>query len=193
LLLGTERRVRDWRSYDSIAEDYDRLWGPRFETAAGHLLQLAPPTPGSRLLDLGSGTGAVASALGERREDLAVVGCDVSWPMLAKARQRMPTLRAVLADATSLPFRRGSFDLVTANCLLSHVRDFRQAFAEGLRVLSRPGRLAISSWGPASDPYSAAWEELVAAAVGQDATVRATAVVTPWPLATRSPTTCEET
>lgn len=172
--------VGDWRSYDSVAEDYDRFWGRRFETAAGHLLAFAPPTPGSRLLDLGAGTGAVASALGGRLEDLAIVGCDLSRPMLTRARRRMPTLRTVQADATVLPFRGGSFDLVTGNCVLSHVRDFRQALAESLRVLSKPGRLALSSWGPASDPYAAAWEELLAAAVGQDALARAAETVTPW-------------
>ena len=170
----------DWRRYDSVAEDYDRLWGPRFETAAGHLLAFAPPAPGSRLLDLGAGTGAVASALGDRLEDLVVVACDLSRPMLTRARRRMPTLRTVLADATLLPFRGGSFDLVTGNCVLSHVRDFRQALAESLRVLSRPGRLALSSWGAASDPYAAAWEELLAATVGQGALARATEAVTPW-------------
>src|SRR5207249_951420 len=88
--------------------------------------------------------------------------------------------RAVVADATSLPFRDGRFDLVTANCVLSHLSDFRQALAESLRVLARPGRLAVSSWGRASDSYNAAWEEMVATAVGEDVATRATEVVTPW-------------
>jgi ubiquinone/menaquinone biosynthesis C-methylase UbiE len=180
LLLGARARVRDWRGYDSVAENYDRLWGPRFEAAAGHLLAFAPPTPGSRLLDLGTGTGAVASALGDTLHNLTVVGCDLSRPMLTRARRQIPRLRTVQADATLLPFRGGRFDLVTANCVLSHVRDFRQALAESLRVLSRPGRLALSSWGPASDPYAAAWEELLAAAVGPDALARAIEAVTPW-------------
>jgi ubiquinone/menaquinone biosynthesis C-methylase UbiE len=179
LLLGAQGRVGDWRSYDSVAEDYDRLWGPRFETAAGHLLAFASPTSGSRLLDLGAGTGAVASALGDRLEDLAVVGCDLSRPMLTRARRRMHTLRTVQADVTLLPFRGASFDLVTGNCVLSHVRDSRQALAESLRVLSRPGRLALSSWGAASDPYAAAWEELLAATLGQDALAHAIEAVTP--------------
>ncbi len=170
----------DWRSYDSVAEDYDRLWGPRFETAAGHLVKLATPATGSRLLDLGAGTGAVASALGDGQDGLAIVGCDLSRPMLEKGRRRMSGFRAVVADATSLPFRDGSFDLVTANCVLSHLSDFRQALAESLRVLGRPGRLAVSSWGPVADPYSAAWEELVTVAVGEDAAARSTEVVTPW-------------
>jgi ubiquinone/menaquinone biosynthesis C-methylase UbiE len=172
--------VSDWRSYDSVAEVYDRVWGPRFEIAAGHLLAFAPPAPGSRLLDLGTGTGAVASALGDRLKDLAaVVGCDLSLPMLMRVRQRGPAVRTVLADVTFLPFRSGSFDLVTANCVLSHVRASRQALAESLRVLSRPCRLALSSWGPASDPYDAAWAELVGAAVGKDTLERAIEEVTP--------------
>jgi ubiquinone/menaquinone biosynthesis C-methylase UbiE len=170
--------MNDWRSYDSVAETYDQLWGPRFETAARHLLAFAAPTPGCRLLDLGTGTAAVASALGDTLKQVAFAGCDLSLPMLLRCRQR--AVRRVLADVTCLPFRSGSFDLVTANCVLSHVRDFRQALAESIRVLSRPSRLAVSSWGPASDPFDAAWRELICAAVGKDHLERAIQEATPW-------------
>jgi hypothetical protein len=33
----------DWRSYDAIADAYARIWAPRFETVARHLLALTPP------------------------------------------------------------------------------------------------------------------------------------------------------
>src|SRR5437879_4926550 len=47
--------MADWRSYDTIAEAYERIWAPRFEAVARHLLAAAPPVEGSRLLDLGTG------------------------------------------------------------------------------------------------------------------------------------------
>ena len=166
--------MTDWRSYDTIAEAYERIWAPRFEMVARHLLALAPPVEGARLLDLGTGTGAVAVALGDKpKRQRAIVGCDLSRHMLLQARRRVPQLRLLVANAISLPFPRGSFDLVTANCVLSHVPDYRRAFAEVLRVLARPGAFAMSSWGPSADPYTVAWSDLLEDAVG-DGTIQRT-------------------
>jgi ubiquinone/menaquinone biosynthesis C-methylase UbiE len=172
--------MTDWRSYDTIADAYERTWGPRFQTVARHLLAVASPVRGARLLDLGAGTGAVASALGdEARQVRAIVGCDLSARMLDHARQRVPSLRAVVADAAHLPFRDSSFDLATANCVLSHVREYRPCLAEVVRVLARPGALAMASWGASSDPYAAAWKELLDGAVGAGTVQRAGDLVAP--------------
>jgi ubiquinone/menaquinone biosynthesis C-methylase UbiE len=106
--------MADWRSYDGIADDHVRLWAPRFERATR--LALAAPPAGGRLLDVGTGTGAVAAALSERVDDLTeVVGCDLSVPMLSPARRRVPRLQVAVAEATRLRFPGESFDVVTAS------------------------------------------------------------------------------
>jgi ubiquinone/menaquinone biosynthesis C-methylase UbiE len=136
----------DWRSYDRIADAYEALWTPRFVTVARRLLELAPPTEGLRVLDLGAGTGAVARALGDALPRLGwMIGCDLSFGMLKQARLP-PPFRPVVGDILRLPLRAAALDLVTANCVLSHVPDHQAALREILRVLARPGALLASNW-----------------------------------------------
>ena len=145
--------MADWRSYDTIAAAYERIWAARFEAVARQLLAVAPPVDGSRLLDLGTGIGAVASALGGKvRSVRTIVGCDLSLAMLGTARHRVPDLRLIVADVVRLPFRDASFDVATANCVLSHLADYPRGLTEVVRVLARPGAFAASSWGPSTDP-----------------------------------------
>ena len=172
--------MADWRSYDTIADAYERIWAARFEAVARHLLAVAPPVEGTRLLDIGTGIGAVASALDDKARSLRrMVGCDLSLAMLSKARHRVPDLRLIVADISRLPFRDASFDLATANCVLSHLADYHRGLAEVVRVLARPGTFATASWGPSSDPYAAAWKQLLEDAVGADTAQRAADTVVP--------------
>lgn len=131
--------MSDWRSYDTVAEAYERVAAPRFQIVARHLLSLATPKPGARLLDLGTGTGVVPAAASATGLTLgAVVGCDLSSAMLARASLRMPGRHAVRSDVVQLPFVGGAFDVATANCVLSHVGDRHSVLREVGRVLARP-------------------------------------------------------
>jgi len=163
--------MADWQSYDRIADPYARLWAPRFERAARHLLTLAAPAPGGRLLDVGTGTGAVPAALVERVDDrVDVVGCDLSAPMLSRARRRVSRLQVAVATATCLPFSGASFDVVTASFVLSHVPDYPRALGEALRVLKPAGVFAASDWAPApADGCEMTWRDRLVVAVGEEA------------------------
>ncbi len=170
-----------WQSYDGIAERYEEVWGSRFDAGAEHLVSRLRSDAASRALDIGAGTGAVLSALRRWCPQLAlVVGCDVSGPMLVRARQRVGDSRVVTANATRLPFRSGSFELATASFVLSHVPDYHEALREVFRVLSSPSTFGMTNWAPSTDPYILVWQELLGAAVGTSLVERASEEVAPW-------------
>jgi ubiquinone/menaquinone biosynthesis C-methylase UbiE len=103
----------------------------------------------ARVLDVGTGTGAIAVKMSLKRPDLSVTGIDLSDGMLEAAREaiRQASLqrrvRVRRANARRIPFRRGCFDLVISNSLLHHLPDPVPAFDEMARVLAPGGRVFI--------------------------------------------------
>jgi len=172
--------VSDWRSYDQIAERYDRVWSARFEDVARQIWARVPINARDRVLDIGTGTGVVPRT----RSQIAgaaglLVGCDRAPEMLQRARSQAAGLHVLVAEATALPLRDESFDVVTASFVLSHIRDYAKALAEIRRVLKPGGTVAATNWAPASDPYSAAWSECLAGAISKSQIEWARAEVTP--------------
>ena len=95
-------------------------------------------SPQDTVLDVATGTGAVARELLERK-GCAVVGIDQSPEMLAEARRRLPaSVTLVEGRAEELPFPDGSFDGLTFTYLLRYVEDPAATLRELTRVL-RPG------------------------------------------------------
>ena len=96
-------------------------------------------SPTTRLLDVGCGTGAVAADFGK---SAWVCATDRSQDALRFARSRGAS-RVLAADAPALPFRDGSFDIVTAFDIVEHVDEDAALIAELGRVLRPGGALAI--------------------------------------------------
>jgi demethylmenaquinone methyltransferase/2-methoxy-6-polyprenyl-1,4-benzoquinol methylase len=107
------------------------------------LVSRVDATPDQTILDVASGTGAVAIEL-VRRSGCAVVGVDQSPEMLAVARERVTRagladrIRFVEAGAERLPFADAEFDGLTFTYLLRYVRDVTATMRELARVV-RPG------------------------------------------------------
>jgi ubiquinone/menaquinone biosynthesis C-methylase UbiE len=97
--------------------------------------------PGMRVLDLGTGIGAMARELAERFPGIELLGLDRSEAQLAVARARHPVATYVHGDATAMPFEDRSFDRVHASWLLEHVPEPVLVLREVHRVL-RPGGIA---------------------------------------------------
>jgi malonyl-CoA O-methyltransferase len=103
------------------------------------------------VLDLGAGTGHASRALKRRFPGSIVVAVDIASGMLAKAREQSRWLRRferVRADAYTLPFRDGSFDLIFSSLMLQWCDDLDAVFAEIARVLKPGGALIFSTFGP---------------------------------------------
>lgn len=151
--------------YDRSAERYLRWWAPVLRpTALGVLEAIADEIgPGSRLLDLGTGTGALAiEALG-RWPSISVTGLDASGGMLAIAereasRTLAPEVRERLELVTGLadrmPFGDATFDVVVSSFVLQLVPHRPRALAEIRRVLRPGGLFAFVTWRVADEPFA---------------------------------------
>src|SRR5262245_65586750 len=122
-----------------------------FAPWASHLIRIADPKPGERVLDAGCGTGIVARQVAARvGAKGSVTGLDLSPHMLAVARETAAregrTVEWREGQAEKLPFPVGSFDLVLCQFALMFFADRAAALAEMRRVLSAGGRAAVSVW-----------------------------------------------
>lgn len=141
--------------WDRISDIYLREIDQRFAPVVENVIARAGLERGHCVLDLGTGTGAVA----ERAASMLVpagqvVGVDVSTDMLALAQQRIAaqgltnvTFREGRAE--EIPADDGSFDAVLASLSLMYVIDRAAAAREIARVLRPGGRLVGAVWaGP---------------------------------------------
>ena len=99
--------------------------------ATADLLARADVGPESRVLDVGCGAGEALSVARDRGAD--AVGIDPS----------PGADRAIRGDATALPIRDSSVDVLLAECVLC-LTDLPTALGEARRVLVDGGRLAVS-------------------------------------------------
>jgi SAM-dependent methyltransferase len=156
--LRTADEIRDvnTRYHDVAAASYDSKWGIDFgeigqAQVLGKLRKLVGPEVDrgyERSLEIGAGTGYFTLNLmlsGIVREATCT---DISPGMVttlgANAERLGLSVRAARADAESLPFPAGSFDLVIGHAVLHHLPDLRRAFAEFHRVLRPGGRIVFA-------------------------------------------------
>jgi ubiquinone/menaquinone biosynthesis C-methylase UbiE len=134
-------QARNWIDW-AREPGLDSYWRYRPE-----LFELVPP-PGAATLDAGCGEGRLARDLAERGH--RVTGIDASPTLVGAARAVHPEGDYRVADAASLPFGDGSFDLVIAYNSLMDIDDMPGAVREAARVLMPGGRYVISILHPAN-------------------------------------------
>jgi demethylmenaquinone methyltransferase/2-methoxy-6-polyprenyl-1,4-benzoquinol methylase len=134
------------RVFAPIADGYDRpaLVLSLFQYRRWHrfLLSRLALTPGSRVLDMATGTGALALDL-LARPGVQVVGGDITRQMLVQAQRRVNgrfdgRLGLVECSAEAPPFAADSFDAITFAYLLRYVADVPETL-RALAGLVKPG------------------------------------------------------
>jgi SAM-dependent methyltransferase len=145
------------RMFDQLAPGWGLRRSASYLGAFDVALAALPRAP-TRILDLGSGTGEPTVFLARRWPSAEVIGVDVSAHMVKEARRRLPADLAdrvtyEVADAASLPFPDGIFDLVT----LVNMIPF---FDELARVVRNGGYLLVFATQGARTPIYVAPQRL---------------------------------
>ena len=98
-----------------------------------------------RILDVGTGTGALLESLHLRYPDAALTGVDLALNMCLRAQHKLGGIcQVVSGDAEALPFRTGVFDLVASASVLQWVRDLSAALHEMRRVVRPGGYISVA-------------------------------------------------
>ena len=103
-------------------------------------LQTVPPI--DMVLDVGCGAGTSTIPLVRRGIGHCVLGVDPSLAMIRRANREVEEASFLLAAAEALPFRAGSFGLITAAGSLNYA-NIAGFFSEVTRVLSSEGLLVV--------------------------------------------------
>ena len=138
------RRPMLWRlfrgplraSFNRLAPVWDTMRRPDSFAPVEAALDRLGAQP-RRVLDLGTGTGAVARVVAERFPEAEVVGADLSPRMIEQARRLTDSSRVTyhVADAQKLPFADGSFDLITLGNMIPFFDQLARLTAPGGHVL----------------------------------------------------------
>ncbi len=151
-----EIRDVNTRYHDVAASSYDSKWGIDFgEVGQTQVLGKLRKVVGAELdrgyersLEIGAGTGYFSLNLLQAGVVQEATCTDISPGMvsvLAGNAERLGlAVRTARADAESLPFPDGSFDLVLGHAVLHHLPDLERAFAEFHRVLRPGGRIVFA-------------------------------------------------
>ena len=151
--------------FTQAASRYDTGGTEFFKVMGARLADLADVRPGTHVLDVGCGKGAVTLPAARLAGNTGRVhAIDLAAPMLdaAAAQARacgLGTITVARGDAEDPPFGAGTFDVILAGNVIQFLPRPADAVRRWLALL-KPGGTVAFSWGLAQDPR---WELVMAA------------------------------
>lgn len=133
--------------FDATASDYDHIEKllalGSGQWYRGQALRRAGLQPGMRILDVGFGTGLVATkAIEITGSSKLLIGLDASSGMML-ASPLLNQVQLIEGRAEQIPLPDNSFDFLSMGYALRHMSDLTQVFSEFLRVLKPGGKLCM--------------------------------------------------
>jgi ubiquinone/menaquinone biosynthesis C-methylase UbiE len=138
--------------FDTIALGYDNAALRFFPFCADNIVSVLQPKPGQKVLDVATGTGAVAVALAQAvRPGGRVIGIDLSEGMLARAQHNLEKMALdnvdlFPMDAENLEFKRDYFDASVCSFGLFFMPQMDKALNELVRVTKTGGTVMFTSF-----------------------------------------------
>jgi ubiquinone/menaquinone biosynthesis C-methylase UbiE len=125
---------------------------PDQQQVNGQICRILAPAPGEKILEVGSGTGAISRLLATLSPGVHVTGVDIAPNFvdiartLAAADGLSATVSFQTSPAEALPFAEAQFDGALAVRLLLHSADPDQVLRELARVTRPSGRVVAMDW-----------------------------------------------
>lgn len=144
----TTEQIRD--AWEAIAPNFDRHATSVTMRFAEQVLDHVELKPGTRLLDIGSGSGAVAIAAARRGADVLAVDFAPTMVERLNARARaeeLTNLQGRVMDGCALELADDSFDMAASLNGVSLFPDLGQGLREMVRVTKPGGRVVIAAFG----------------------------------------------
>ncbi|MDA8290433.1 MAG: class I SAM-dependent methyltransferase [Actinomycetota bacterium] len=155
--LANEEERRRWNDPRWVS-----TWPRRERMTAevtSYLLDHLAPSPGERVLEIGSGGGTATFAIAERLPSGSVTGADISAPLCALARSRaddgkVANASFVVADAQCDTIPGGPFDAAASQFGVMFFEDPVAAFANVRSHVVPGGRFTFVCWcDPSRNPW----------------------------------------
>ena len=155
-----QKKVMMQQAFDLVADGYDNDSMRFFHSSAKHMVGLLGLKGDEKVLDVNTGTGAVALALAEHLPEGEITGIDLSQGMLnqaaLKARQNgFKQITLLQMDMEKLAFPDQTFDVITCGFGLFFIEDMVSCLRNMKSKLKPKGKLVLTSFAEgAFEPWT---------------------------------------